>query len=178
MTVRFFMLQAHYRSTLDFSNDALEAAEKGYRRLMNAIGLLEKIEPRGKKSTQKLQEYKDRCYAAMNDDFNTPILLAEIFELVRLINSIYDGKTAISPEELTELSEMIHAFVFDVLGLKDEGSDAQNNDTEGLMDIIIDIRNKAKEDRDFETSDKIRESLQEIGIQVKDGKEGTVWNKI
>ena len=114
----------------------------------------------------------------MNDDFNTPILLAEIFELVRLINSIYDGKTAISPEELTELSEMIHGFVFDVLGLKDEGSDSQNNDTDGLMDIIIDIRNKAKEDRDFETSDKIRESLQEIGIQVKDGKEGTVWNKI
>lgn len=178
MTVRFFMLQAHYRSTLDFSNDALEAAEKGYRRLMNAIGLLEKIEPRGKKNTLKLQEYKDRFYAAMNDDFNTPILLAEIFELVRLINSIYDGKTAISPEELTELSEMIHGFVFDVLGLKDEGSDSQNNDTDGLMDIIIDIRNKAKEDRDFETSDKIRESLQEIGIQVKDGKEGTVWNKI
>ena len=145
---------------------------------MNAIGILEKIEPRGKKSTLKLQEYKDRFYAAMNDDFNTPILLAEIFELVRLINSIYDGKTAISPEELTELSEMIHRFVFDVLGLKDEGSDSQNNDTDGLMDIIIDIRNKAKEDRDFETSDKIRESLQEIGIQVKDGKEGTVWNKI
>src|SRR5699024_4032615 len=139
MTGRFFMLQAHYSSTLDFSNDALEAAEKGYRRLMNAIGLLEKVEPGGKKSTLKLQEYKDRFYAAMNDDFTTPILLAEIFELVRLINSIYDGKAAISPEELTELSEMIHGFVFDVLGLKDAGSDSQNNDTDSLMDIIIEI---------------------------------------
>lgn len=177
MTVRFFMLQAHYRSTLDFSNEALEAAEKGFRRLLNAISLLEKIKPTEKAKSIDLAGLKNRCYEAMNDDFNSPVLIAELFEAVRLINTIYDGKLAISATDLQELNELMHSFVEDVLGLKDDSIQADDS-MDSLMDIIIDIRNEAKQNKDFTTSDRIREKLNSIGIQLKDSKEGTIWNKI
>lgn len=177
MTVRFFMLQAHYRSTLDFSNEALEAAEKGFRRLLNAISLLEKIKPTEKAKSIDLAGLKSKCYEAMNDDFNSPVLIAELFEAVRLINTIYDGKLAISAADLQELNELMHSFVEDVLGLKDDSIQADDS-MDSLMDIIIDIRNEAKQNKDFTTSDRIREKLNSIGIQLKDSKEGTIWNKI
>lgn len=177
MTVRFFMLQAHYRSTLDFSNEALDAAEKGFRRLLNAISLLEKIKPTEKAKSIDLAGLKNRCYEAMNDDFNSPVLIAELFEAVRLINTIYDGKLAISATDLQELNELMHSFVEDVLGLKDDSIQADDS-MDSLMDIIIDIRNEAKQNKDFTTSDRIREKLNSIGIQLKDSKEGTIWNKI
>lgn len=177
MTVRFFMLQAHYRSTLDFSNEALEAAEKGFRRLLNAISLLEKITPTEKAKSIDLAGLKSKCYEAMNDDFNSPVLIAELFEAVRLINTIYDGKLAISAADLQELNELMHSFVEDVLGLKDDSIQADDS-MDSLMDIIIDIRNEAKQNKDFTTSDRIREKLNSIGIQLKDSKEGTIWNKI
>ncbi|WP_156306270.1 cysteine--tRNA ligase [Sphingobacterium endophyticum] len=177
MSVRFFMLQAHYRSTLDFSNDALEAADKGYKRLMAAIGLLDKIVPSSKSNFGDLSEIKRRSYAAMDDDFNSPVLIAELFEAVRIINSIYDGKLTISAEDLEDLKSYLQSFVFDVLGLKDDQiGDADNMDE--LMQIIINLRNEAKKNKDFVTSDRIREQLNSVGIQLKDNKDGTLWNKI
>jgi cysteinyl-tRNA synthetase len=177
MAVRFFMLQAHYRSTLDFSNEALEAADKGYKRLMAAIGLLDKIVTSPKSTFGNLEEIKKRSYAAMDDDFNSPVLIAELFEVVRIINSIYDGKLTITEGDLNELKDYLSAFVYDILGLKDDQvGDTDNMDD--LMQIIINLRNEAKKNKDFVTSDRIREHLTAVGIQLKDSKDGTLWNKI
>ena len=177
MAVRFFMLQAHYRSTLDFSNEALEASDKGYKRLMNAIGLLDKIVPASKSNFGKLEEIKSRSYAAMDDDFNSPVLIAELFEVVRIINSIHDGKLTINAADLEALKAYLQEFVFDILGLKDDQvSDSDSMDD--LMNIIINLRNEAKQNKDFVTSDRIREQLTAAGIQLKDSKDGTLWNKI
>ncbi|MVZ61619.1 cysteine--tRNA ligase [Sphingobacterium humi] len=177
MAVRFFMLQAHYRSTLDFSNEALDAADKGYKRLMTAIALLDKISPAAKSTFGDLKAIQERSYAAMDDDFNSPVLIAELFEVVRIINSIYDGKLTINKKDLDALKAYIQAFVFDILGLKDDQlGDADNMDD--LMQIIIDLRNDAKQNKDFVMSDRIREQLTAIGIQLKDSKDGTLWNKI
>ena len=175
MSVRFFMLQAHYRSTLDFSNDALEASDKGFKRLMNAYGLLDKLSPSAK-SEINLQELSDRCYSAMNDDFNSPVLIAELFEAVRLINSIYDGKTAATAQDIEYLKLLMKNFVFDVLGLKEESN--QTDDMGQLLDFIISLRSEAKVNKDYTTSDKIRIGLNSLGIQLKDNKEGTTWSKI
>lgn len=177
MAVRFFMLQAHYRSTLDFSNDALDAADKGYKRLMSAIGLLDKIVPSKTSNFGDLEEIKKRSYAAMDDDFNSPVLIAELFEIVRIINSIYDGKLNISESDLQALKQYMQDFVFDVLGLKDDQI-GEGDNMEDLMQIIINLRNDAKKNKDFVTSDRIREQLTAAGIQLKDSKDGTLWNKI
>lgn len=175
MSVRFFMLQAHYRSTLDFSNDALEASDKGYRRLMNAIALLPKLKPSAT-SEVDLEEIKHRCIMAMNDDFNSPVLIAELFEVVRIINSVYDNKTKIDAKGLDELQALINDFVFNILGLKDEQIE-NNGDLEKLMEFIIKLRQEAKAAKDYATSDLIRNGLQEMGFQLKDSKEGTIWSK-
>ncbi|HEX8376269.1 MAG TPA: cysteine--tRNA ligase [Pedobacter sp.] len=175
MAVRFFMLQAHYRSTLDFSNDALEASDKGFKRLMNACALLEKLKTSDVSDVDVLS-IKQRCYEAMNDDFNSPIVIAELFEAARIINSVYDGKAKISSPDLEVLKSTVNAFVFDVLGLKEETS--QNDDFSQLMDFIINLRLEAKNNKDYATSDKIRIGLQELGIQLKDSKEGSNWTKI
>jgi len=177
MAVRFFMLQAHYRSTLDFSNEALDAADKGYKRLMAAINLLDKVVPSAKSNFGNLEEIKQRSSAAMDDDFNSPVLIAELFEVVRIINSIYDGKLSISKEDLIELKSYLKTYVVDILGLKDDQiGDSDNMDD--LMQIIINLRNEAKKNKDFVTSDRIREHLNSVGIQLKDSKDGTLWNKI
>ena len=175
MAVRFFMLQAHYRSTLDFSNDALEASEKGFKRLMNALKLLHKLKTSTEKSDLDIESFKQRCYAAMNDDFNSPVLLAELFEGVRFINSVYDGKSTINETDLIALKKLMHDFVVEVLGLKEEISDS--GDINRLMDFVIKLRNEAKESKDYATSDKIRNSLNEMGILLKDHKEETTWSK-
>ena len=176
MAVRFFMLQAHYRSTLDFSNDALDAADKGYKRLMNAMALLPKLKATASKSDVDIVALKQRCYAAMDDDFNSPVLIAELFEAVRIVNSVYDGKQAIDEAALDALKTLMVDFVQEVLGLIDDhtGSD----DFEQLMDVVIDLRNEAKQHKDYATSDRIREGLSRMGIQLKDSKEGTLWSKI
>jgi len=179
MAVRFFMMQAHYRSTLDFSNDALDAADKGYKRLMSALALLDKIEAGDKADANfSVADARSNCYAAMDDDFNSPVLIAELFEVARYVNSVYDGKASIDAATLAELKQFTQDFVFDVLGLKDDTLGADADSMDELMQIIIDIRNEAKKNKDFTTSDKIREELTAIGIQLKDSKEGTLWNKI
>lgn len=177
MAVRFFMLQAHYRSTLDFSNEALDAAEKGYRRLMNAVALLPKLKASAKKAEVDIQSIRERSYAAMNDDFNSPVLIAELFEVVRIINSIYDGKLAADEAALEDIGRYINDFVFDILGLLEE-QDAGDDSFAKLMDLVVAWRNEAKANKDYVTSDRIREGLSSIGVQLKDSKEGTLWNKI
>ena len=173
------MMQAHYRSTLDFSNDALDAAEKGYKRLMTAISLLDKIKPAVQSNIDiDLKALESRCYAAMDDDFNSPILIAELFELVRLINSVYDGKQQLDESSLTFIKSIIQHFVFDVMGLKDDQLGGDTQDVDQLMQVVIALRNEAKQNKDFATSDRIRNELAAIGIQLKDSKEGTLWNKI
>lgn len=175
MAVRFFMLQAHYRSTLDFSNDALDAAEKGYKRLMNAVNLLDKLVPSENADTVQVDQLDLKFHAAMNDDFNSPVLIAELFDAVRLINSIYDGKTAINSDELEKLRRLVKCFIFDVLGLSEERS--EDDSFEKLMEAVIRLRDEAKQKKDYAASDRIREELTGLGIVLKDSKEGTLWNK-
>ncbi|WP_433901481.1 cysteine--tRNA ligase [Sphingobacterium puteale] len=177
MAVRFFMLQAHYRSTLDFSNEALDAADKGYKRLMSAMGLLDKLKVSNGADSFNLAEIRHKCYAAMDDDFNSPVLIAELFEIVRVINSIYDGKAKVSEEGLEKLKIFMKEFVEDILGLRNDQASG-TDDIDDVMSLVIKLRNEAKANKDFVTSDRIRDELNAIGIQLKDSKEGTLWNKI
>src|SRR6201996_42271 len=174
MTVRFFMLQAHYRSTLDFGNEAMEASEKGFKRLMSAIGLLDGLKA-GNTTEVEIEPLTQRCYAAMNDDFNSPVLIAELFEAARIINSVHDGKLKIDEKNLQQLKNTMRLFVF-ILGLKDE--QAANDDLPKILNFIVGLRSEAKSNHDYATSDKIRDGLQKIGFQLKDSKEGTNWGKI
>lgn len=172
---RFFMLQAHYRSILDFSDDAIVAAEKGFNRLMEALETMKNIEPKAT-STLDVQAWKDACYEAMNDDFNTPILIAQLFEGVRFINLLNDGKETLTSEDLQSFTTAMNAFVFDVLGLKDEKASAGNNDKlEGVVKMLIDMRLEARANKNWAQSDAIRDQLAALGIQLKDGKEGTTF---
>lgn len=173
MTVRFFMLQAHYRSTLDFSNEALQAAEKGFARLMNAMKLLDGLKT-GVTSTSNINDLKTNIYAAMDDDFNTPIALAHLFDGVRIINSVNDGKETITESDKNTLVQLMKIMVFDVLGLKEENV-VNTDKIDGLMNMILDVRSDAKSRKDFSTSDLIRDKLKEIGFEIKDGKEGTSY---
>jgi len=175
MTVRFFMLQANYRSTLDFGNEAMEASEKGFKRLMNAFALIDNLKASAKTDV-KIDPLLGRCYAAMNDDFNSPVLIAELFEASRIINSVYDGKMKIDADNLQLLKDLMNTFVLDVLGLKNE--QAANDDLPKILNLIMALRNEAKTNHDYATSDKIRNGLQKIGFQLNDSKEGTNWSKI
>lgn len=173
---RFFMLQAHYRSILDFSDDAIVAAEKGYKRLMEAMHSLKEINA-DTKSTIDISAWKQSCYDAMNDDFNTPILIAQLFEGVRFVNLIRDGKETLNADDLNNFTKAMHAFVFDVLGLEDEKvSDSNNDKLEGTLNMLIEMRKQARDNKNFSLSDQIRDQLISLGIQLKDGKEGTTFS--
>lgn len=173
---RFFILQAHYRSILDFSNDAILAAEKGFNRLMEALEALEGLKTSDKSSID-IEAWKQSCYDAMNDDFNSPILIAQLFEAVRYINLLKENKETITAADLKLLSETLHAFVFDVLGLVDEKTASNNNDKlEGVVNMLIGMRNEARANKDFALSDQIRNKLTELGIELKDSKEGTTFS--
>ena len=179
MTIRFFILQAHYRSTLDFSNEALEAAEKGLKKLFSAIKLLSGLKPeKSVKNGQKkaeIEKIEKASYEALDDDFNSPIVIANLFEGVRIINSINDNKDTISSEALDLLKTIFKTFVFDILGLKDESSADHSEYLKGLMELILQIRQRSRENKDWETSDQIRDTLQKLKIIVKDGKEVSTW---
>ncbi len=175
MTVRFFILQAHYRSTVDFSNEALQASEKGFQRLMNAFEVLENIKP-SDNSGIDVKAFEERCYAAMNDDMNSPILISHLFDMVRQINSVADGKEQIDRKGLDYLTKLFHTFVFDVLGLRAEESRAQGDSkTAELMDLLLNLRLEAKTNKDWSTCDRIRDELKNLGITVKDKKDGFEW---
>lgn len=174
MTIRFFILQAHYRSTLDFSNEALQAAEKGLERLMKAVRNLEKVKP-ADQSTVNVSEFDEGWRAAMNDDLNSPIAISVMFEWVRLINQLIDGQQSISAEDLEKLKASVYELVFDVLGLKDEQTGANIDRVGGLIDMILQVRMEAKANKDWATSDKIRDELVKLGVIVKDKKDGYDW---
>lgn len=177
MAVRFFMMQTHYRSTLDFSNEALQAAEKGFQRLMSSVKTLQNLKA-SPTSTVDLKTIRVKCYDAMNDDFNSSIMMAQLFELVRLINSANDGKEKMTQEDITEAKSIMQHFVFDIMGLKDDSSGMNDNGLlDGIMQLVLSIRNEAKAKKDFAVSDKIRNSLNTIGITVKDSKDGSTWEK-
>ncbi len=175
MTIRFFILQAHYRSTLDFSNEGLKAAEKGFKKMQNAGILLEKIKSSAA-STSDIQALYNSCYEAMNDDLNTAIVIAHLFEAVRIINSVNAGTETISEKDLILLKKLFKEFTEDILGLKNEES-GSGDEVNELMNLIITLRNEAKNKKDFATSDKIRDQLSTIGFKIKDEKDGTSWNK-
>ncbi|CEN47795.1 Cysteine--tRNA ligase (fragment) [Capnocytophaga canis] len=174
--VRFCFMQAHYRSVLDISNEAMLAAEKGFNRLMEAGKILSSL-PVSKNSSFDVQNWKQQCYNAMNDDFNSPILIAQLFEGVRIINLVKDGKETLTEADLRELEASFNAFVFEVLGLKDEQQATENNDKlDGVMQMLIQMRMEARANKDWTLSDKIRDELKAIGIQLKDGKDGTTYS--
>jgi cysteinyl-tRNA synthetase len=173
--VRFFNMQAHYRSILDFSNDALEASEKGYFKLMDAVNALQKIET-SKTSTLDIANWKQQCYDAMNDDFNTPILIAHLFQAVKMIHQLKEQKATISADDLMEFQKTINAFVFDVLGLTNETKQHNSDTINGVVELLIKLRKEARENKDWALSDQIRDELIELGIQLKDGREGTTFS--
>ncbi|WP_396186785.1 cysteine--tRNA ligase [Flavobacterium sp.] len=174
--VRFCFLQAHYRSVLDISNEAMVASEKGLFRLLEGVKLLENISPNNTTSFS-VSDWLQSCYDAMNDDFNTPILIANLFEGIKYVNLINDGKETISSLDLELFSKAIHSFLFDVLGLKDETETENNSEKlEGVVKMLINIRNEARANKDFAMSDQIRDQLIALGIQLKDGKDGTSFS--
>ena len=172
--VRFFMMQAHYRSTLDFTSDALVAAEKGFDRLMEAMNRMDEIQTQ-EKSSADIPALVAQFYTAMNDDFNAPILVANLFEAVKLINGALHGSASISNEDLNLLKTEMHAFVEDVLGLTSTDK-AADNKLSPVMDLVLDLRQEARDRKDWGTSDKIRDALSAAGIVVKDTKDGTTWS--
>jgi len=175
MAIRFFILQAHYRSTLDFSNEGLLAAEKAFQRIINAIDTLEKLNP-STSSTSSVSEIEQKCFDAMNDDLNTAIVLSHLFEAVRIINSTNAGMETLTIGDIDKLKSLMNLFVFDILGLKREDKKS-DDDLDGLMNLLLSIRANAKTNKDFATSDKIRDELIKLSFTIKDGKDGPTWSK-
>ncbi|NQY10359.1 MAG: cysteine--tRNA ligase [Flavobacteriales bacterium] len=175
MVVRFFMMQTHYASTLDFSNEALQAAEKGFGKLMKGMQLLNSL-PTSDASSQSAEELKAKCDAAMNDDINTPGVIANLFDGVRFINSVNDGKATITKEDLEILQKLYNDYVFDVLGLETIEAESSSDSMDDVLDIIISIRQQAKESKDYATADLIRDKLSAINISLKDEKGNVSWS--
>ena len=181
MTIRFFILSAHYRGTVDFSNEALQAAEKGYERLMNGIEDLARIQPSAAsdENTKKfVAELRQKCYDAMNDDLMTPAVISNLFEACHLVNTIVDHKAQISADDLQELTDTMKLFAFDILGLQNErgaNNEAREEAYGKVVDMVLDLRAKAKAEKNWAVSDQIRDSLAAAGFQVKDTKDGVTW---
>jgi cysteinyl-tRNA synthetase len=173
MAIRFFILQAHYRSTLDFSNTALQAAEKGLSRLLKVFDTLDILKPSNISSVD-INSLKKDCFAALNDDLNSPVAISVLFDGVRIINSINEGKETLTKEDIESLKNLYSTVIFDILGLKKEEK-GNTGLTDYLIKFVLDLRQRAKENKDFATSDKIRDELKSLGITVKDTKDGAVW---
>ena len=174
--VRFFMMQAHYRSILDFSNDALLASEKGFLKLMDALKTLVNLTPSNTATNFDVSNWKKRCYDAMNDDFNTPMLISEIFSAVKYINQIKDGSSSIDAENLKTLKATLNSFVFEVLALQENTNSNSDKKLRETIEILIALRKQARDQKNFGLSDQIRDQLAEIDIQLKDGKDGTTFS--
>lgn len=175
MTIRFFILQAHYRSTLDFSNEALQAAEKGLKRLIDGSELLKKITPSDNSSVD-IKGLEEKCFDALNDDLNSPILISHLFDVVRIINSINDRKEKINAIDLAVLKKIFSDFMNDILGLENKASSSNTELVNELMEVILDLRQNAKTNKDYATSDKIRDDLMKLNITIKDTKDGANWS--
>ena len=174
MTVRFFFMMGHYSSTLDFSNEALQAAEKGFKRMLTALEELERIEG-SNQSDFDVAKWKQTCYEAMNDDFNTPVVIANLFESVKVINNARERRLSLTATDIATLKNTLHTMLFEVMGLKEEDTNQETGLSEELMNVIIAIRAQAKSKKDFATSDFIRDELSRMNVQLKDTKEGTTW---
>lgn len=177
MTIRFFILQAHYRSTVDFSNEALQAAEKGLQRLTEALANIEKITP-ADKTTVEVADLRSKCYDAMNDDLNSPIVISNLFDAAKAINNIVAGNATITAEDLAELKDTMRTFMFDILGLKENvqsGNEGNNKAYAGAIDLLLELRKQSKANKDWATADKIRNDLTALGFQIKDTKDGVEW---
>ena len=174
------MLQAHYRSNLDFSDEAILAAEKGYNRLMEAVESLKNIDDFSFSNASKadIKSWIGKCYDAMNDDFNAPILIAQLFEGVKIINLLKEKSVELTKTDFELFRKSINEFVFDVLGLKNENaiSNNKNNKLDDVVNLLISLRKQARDNKNFELSDQIRDQLLAIGIQLKDGKEATIYS--
>ena len=176
MTIRFFILQAHYRSTVDFSNEALQASEKALQRMLEGWDNLSKIEP-AEVSTVDVKTIRERCYEAMNDDLSTPIVISHLFEAVKIINTVLAGGATLSAEDSAHLKETFRIFLFDIMGIREEAavSEEGNEAYHKAVDLLLDVRKEAKARKDWTTSDYIRDMLYEIGFEIKDTKEGVEW---
>lgn len=176
MTIRFFILQAHYRSTVDFSNEALQASEKGLNRILDAYNKIEKLTSSAVSSVD-IKSLRQKCYDAMNDDLNSAVVISHLFEAATIINSTADGKTSLIEEDIDELKSLFDLFLFDILGIKDvkSGDDSSYEAFAKAIDLLLDIRAKAKANKDWATSDQIRDELAKAGFEIKDGKDGAEW---
>jgi cysteinyl-tRNA synthetase len=184
MVIRFFMLQTHYRSTLDLTDEALQAAEKGFRRLMETFKVLKGLQPDPKAQAgeldKEINQLVDLVGEEMSDDFNTPKALARLFELAPKINGLKGGQLSmkdITADTLQRLKQTFNDFIFDIFGLQEESEGGENGLTDGLVQVIIDIRKEARAKKDWAASDQIRDALAELGIVLKDSKEGTTWTR-
>jgi len=172
MVIRFFMMQAHYTSILDISNEAVLASEKGYNKLMEAVKNIDLLTA-SNNSSWDVNSWVQKCFDAMNDDFNTPVLIAQLFDAVKQINLIKEGKQELNVEDLKTLHNFFKGFTFDVLGLLDQAEETSVSKVPELVELLIELRAKARDNKDFATSDQIRDQLAALGIQLKDSKEGT-----
>ncbi len=176
MTIRFFILMAHYRGTVDFSNNALQDAEKAMNRLMEAYKAIERIKA-AESSSVSVQDFKTKCYAAMNDDLNTPILISHLFDAAKVINQAVDGKAALTEADITELKLLFDTFLFDIMGMKMESGNNSGREEaySKVVDMLLEQRSIAKANKDWATSDKIRNELTALGFEIKDTKDGATW---
>jgi len=177
MTIRFFILQAHYRSTLDFSNEALQASEKGLERLLDAYSHLNKLTP-SSTSSVNVKGLREKCEEAINDDLNSPIVISHLFDASKAINTVYDGNGTISTDDLYELKTVFQLFIEDILGLQTASNATNDNEVAYVkaVDLLLSIRLQAKENKDWTTSDRIRKELESFGFKVKDTKDGVEWS--
>jgi cysteinyl-tRNA synthetase len=185
MTIRFFILQAHYRSTVDFSNEALQSAEKGLARLMDAWKALKRLKDGQKVKGQPQIEMsyvdtlRQNCYDAMNDDMASPMVISHLFDACRVLNTVMDKKASIKEDVVAALTEVFHTFAFEILGLSEEkdGSNKAREEAFGkVVDIVLEQRQQAKADKNWALSDKIRDDLSALGFEVKDTKDGFAWS--
>ncbi len=177
MTIRFFLLQAHYRSTVDFSNEALQASEKGLSRLLDAYNKISKI-PLSETSNINIKDLRQKCYDALNDDLNSAMVIAQLFEASTTINSAVAGNLTLTKEDVAELKNLFDTFLFNILGILDSSACTNDTNQEAFakaVDMLLDIRQKAKENKDWATSDHIRNELAKAGFEIKDGKDGAEW---
>jgi len=178
MTIRFFILQAHYRSTVDFSNEALQASEKGLERLLESYNRIGKIPVSDTSSVNDIKELRQRCYDALNDDLNSAMVIAHLCEAGTIINSAYAGNITLTGEDQEELKSIFDTFLFEILGIRNDGIAGNNAGAEAFgkaVDMLLEIRQKAKENKDWATSDHIRNELAKAGFDIKDGKDGAEW---
>jgi cysteinyl-tRNA synthetase len=177
MTIRFFFLQAHYSSTLDFTNEAMQAAEKGFRRMLAAVDSISKIKP-SSKSTWNVTDFEKKCLQAMDDDFNCPILIATLFDGVVQINRAVEENETLTAGDIEKVKTIYHSFLFDILGLQNEKTGDGSGMVDKIMQVVLSLRKQARDNKDFTTSDIIRDQLKNAGIEIKDGKDGVSWEKM